>query len=308
MGQARAAYGTDFGRNFGLENVPAIVNKALRKAPIVVTEVGASDPSPRYTDVMPQEDSYLFGLQLCDYPKHEYWEEGRQVDVHDVRAGQTTIYDLKRNPVARIDKPYHAIFFYIPRSALNAIADDAGAPRIDQLSYCPGAGVSDQTILSLGQSLHAALAAPQCASQLFVDHVTLAVGTHVAQAFGRMHPARQLPRGCLAPWQVRRAKELMSANLAGNLALSDIAKECGLSVSHFARAFRVSAGMAPYQWLLRRRVEHAKQLVVESRLSLAEVALASGFADQSHLTRVFSRIAGCSPGALRRCASSRPES
>ena len=301
MSQTRAAYGRDFGRNFGLENVPAIITRTLRKAPIAVTEVGSNNPLPQHTDAMPREDAYLIGLQLRDFPRHEYWEEGRQVDIHDLRAGQTTFYDLKRDPVALIDKPYHGVFFYIPRSAFNAIADDAGAPRIDELAYRPGAGVADQTILSLGQSLLAALAAPECASPLFVDHVTLAVGTHVAQCYGRMIPVRRLPRGGLAPWQLRRARELLSANLGGAIALRDIAQECGLSVSHFSRAFRVSAGMAPHQWLLQRRVDHARNLLPDLRMSLSDVALASGFADQSHFTRVFSRLAGCSPGNWRRC-------
>jgi AraC-like DNA-binding protein len=307
MSEARAAYGRDFGRNFGLENVPAIVTRALRKAPIAVTEVGSDSPQARHTGALPREDAYLVGLQLRDFPRHEYWEEGRQVEVHDLRAGQTTFYDLKRDPVALIDKPYHCVFFYIPRSAFNAIADDAGAPRIGELTYRPGAGVFDQTLLSLGQSLLAALAAPQCVSQLFVDHVTFAVGTHVAQSYGRMMPVRQLPRGGLAPWQVRRAKELLTANLQGALALRDIARECGLSVSHFARAFRVSVGMAPHQWLLRRRVDHATNLLPDPRLSLSDVALACGFADQSHFTRVFSRVTGCSPGSWRRCIGSRAQ-
>jgi len=304
MSEVHAAYGRDFGRTFGLENVPAMVTRALRKAPIAVTEVGSDNPPPCHTGVLPREDAYLIGLQLRDFPRHEYWEEGRQVKVHDLRAGQSTFYDLMRDPVALIDKPYHGVFFYIPRSAFNAIADDAGAPRIGELTYQPGAGVSDQTILNLGQSLLAALAAPQCASQLFVDHVTLAVGTHVAQCYGRMMPLRQLPRGGLAPWQVRRAQESLTANLDGAVALRDIAKECGLSVSHFSRAFRVSVGMAPHQWLLRRRVDHAMNLLPDSRLSLSDVALACGFADQSHFTRVFSRMTGHGPGAWRRCIGS----
>jgi AraC family transcriptional regulator len=107
MSEARAAYGMDFGRNFGLENVPAIITRALRKAPIAVTEVGSDRPQARHTGALPREDAYLLGLQLRDFPRHEYWEEGRQVEVHDLRAGETTFYDLKRDPVALIDKPCH---------------------------------------------------------------------------------------------------------------------------------------------------------------------------------------------------------
>ena len=109
-----------------------------------------------------------------------------------------------------------------------------------------------------------------------------------------------LPRGGLAPWQQRRAKELMSANLNEELPLSRLASECGLSVRLFARAFRASTGMPPHRWLLRRRVERAKELLGTRVLSLADVAMFCGFADQSHFTRVFTAIAGVSPGAWRR--------
>ena len=59
----------------------------------------------------------------------EYWEDGRQAPVCDLRAGETCIHDLKRDPVALLDKPYHALFFYLPRATLNAIADDVPVPR-----------------------------------------------------------------------------------------------------------------------------------------------------------------------------------
>jgi AraC family transcriptional regulator len=107
-------------------------------------------------------------------------------------------------------------------------------------------------------------------------------------------------RGGLAPWQVRRAKEILCANLDGRVPLQEVARECRLSVSHFSRAFRRSMGAAPHNWLLTRRVEAAKEKLRDDRLSLLDVALVCGFADQSHLTRVFTRIVGVSPGAWRR--------
>jgi AraC family transcriptional regulator len=79
-----------------------------------------------------------------------------------------------------------------------------------------------------------------------------------------------------------------------------VARECRLSVSQFSRAFRRTMGVAPHKWLLTRRVEVAKDRLRDNLLSLPDVALACGFADQSHLTRVFTRIVGLSPGAWRR--------
>ena len=97
----------------------------------------------------------------------------------------------------------------------------------------------------------------------------------------------------------RRAKELMSANLNEDLSLSRLAIECGLSTRHFARAFRLSTGMPPHRWLVRLRVERAKELLQTRALALIDVAMFSGFADQSHLTRVFKAVVGVTPGAWR---------
>ena len=110
---------------------------------------------------------------------------------------------------------------------------------------------------------------------------------HVAQTYGGMRPVSRPARGGLAPWQERRAKEILSANLDGSVPLKEVARECRLSVSHFSRAFRRTMGVAPHNWLLTRRIEVAKEKLRDTGLSLSDVALACGFADQSHLTRVF---------------------
>jgi AraC-like DNA-binding protein len=107
-------------------------------------------------------------------------------------------------------------------------------------------------------------------------------------------------RGGLAPWQLRRAEALMSQNLSVQVPLERVADECGLSVRHMARAFRQSTGVPPHRWLLDRRVERAKELLPDSKLSLSDVALACGFGDQSHFTRTFTAAVRLSPGLWRR--------
>jgi len=103
-----------------------------------------------------------------------------------------------------------------------------------------------------------------------------------------------------ASWQERRAKEVIEANLDGEAPLAELARECGLSASHFSRAFRQTTGTSPHRWLLHRRVENAKRLLLERQSSLSEVALTCGFVDQSHFTRVFTKFSGAGPGAWRR--------
>jgi transcriptional regulator GlxA family with amidase domain len=126
----------------------------------------------------------------------------------------------------------------------------------------------------------------------------------LAQAYGHESMPVRSERGGLAPWQLKRAKHIMSENLDSAIQVDELAEACRLSVSHFARAFKVTTGQSPHRWLLGYRVERAKRLLLESKLPLTNVALACGFADQSHFARVFSRIAGAAPGAWRRAVRS----
>lgn len=98
---------------------------------------------------------------------------------------------------------------------------------------------------------------------------------------------------------------MIRESLDGNIHLSDMAHECGLSVSHFTRAFGKSFGMSPYRWLLERRMDRAKALLVTSDLSIVDVGVQAGFSDQAAFTRAFGRIVGDSPGRWRRAVNSR---
>jgi transcriptional regulator GlxA family with amidase domain len=141
------------------------------------------------------------------------------------------------------------------------------------------------------------MATPEQAHPLFLDHVALALSVHIASVYGGMESKHY--RGGLAPAQQRRVEELIAANLREDVSLSRLADECGLSVRHFSRAFKQSTGMTPHQRLLHHRVARAKSLLSSEKLSMTEVALSCGFADQSHLTRVFKKIVGCTPGEWR---------
>jgi transcriptional regulator GlxA family with amidase domain len=130
--------------------------------------------------------------------------------------------------------------------------------------------------------------------------VALAFHAHAMHVYGGIPTGPGSVRSGLAPWQLRRTYNFIEAHLDGDPSISDLAKECGLSASHFARAFRQSCGVSPHRWLLRRRVERAKRLLLEGEQGLAQIALACGFVDQSHLTRVFARSEGHTPAKWRR--------
>jgi AraC family transcriptional regulator len=115
---------------------------------------------------------------------------------------------------------------------------------------------------------------------------------------GGLEMQRPIVVGGLTPLQLRRVQHNVDARLDQDISLAQLAGDCGLSTSHFARAFARSTGVPPHRWLTQRRVERAKGLM-RTDASLAEIALMCGFSDQSHLTRVFAQVVGITPGRWR---------
>lgn len=104
----------------------------------------------------------------------------------------------------------------------------------------------------------------------------------------------------LAPWQVTRVLRFIDTHISEKIGPKTFANLTRLSTSHFARAFHATVGEAPYAYLIRQRVERAKEIMLETDFPLAQIALDCGLADQAHMTRLFSRIVGMSPAAWRR--------
>ena len=298
--ETSAFSGQRLARPFGLEEMPSIVSRSVRGAQVAVSELRVNQPHGNLTDPLPRDEAFMFCLNLSEVRLNSYWEEGRHVGNYRLQPGQTAISDLRCEPQGIIDHPRHMLLMYLPRATLNALVDDAGAPQVDELHFEAGAGTADETINHLGLSLLPALSAPEQVSRLYMDHVALALTAHVAQTYGGVQILSPPVQGGLANWQERRAKEMLAGDLSGGIPLHEIAAECGLSASHFSRAFRRSTGLAPHAWLIRTRVEAAQAMLRARDAPLSEIALACGFTDQSHFTRVFTRRIGLSPGAWRR--------
>lgn len=110
----------------------------------------------------------------------------------------------------------------------------------------------------------------------------------------------KIARGGLSRWQQKRAIELMARLDQDAPSVSALAAACRLSSSYFIKAFKRTFGVTPRRWRLRLRIEQAKSLLASNDLTIAEIALVCGFADQSHLTRVFGQIVGVPPARWRR--------
>jgi AraC family transcriptional regulator len=301
---SRRPYGDELAENFGAEGGPYVVTRSLPHAELAVTEIDVVRPFGRTSTPLPRQDAYMIVYHLQDLAGMEYWEDGRGIGPGNVRAGGATIHDLRREPVVLVDRPLHTVQWFVPRATLNILAEEANAPYIEDLRHEPAVGVFDEVIGHMNMALLPALRAREQVNRLFVDYLTTTFAAHLAQAYGGLRGAQHRFKGVLAPWQERQAKEMLLADLSGATSLATIAAACGLSVDHFARAFRKSTGLPPHAWLNRARVERAMTLIRERRQSLSEIALACGFVDQSHFTRVFVRRVGVAPGAWRRSVSS----
>jgi AraC family transcriptional regulator len=88
----------------------------------------------------------------------------------------------------------------LPFATLDALADQASVPRINELRYVPGIGIFDNTIKHIGLSLLPALRTPENVSRLFTDHVALALAVHTAQTYGGMQTISKPLKGGLSPW------------------------------------------------------------------------------------------------------------
>jgi len=296
---ARGAYGEQLGRSFNLETPPTL-SSPTRFGPLVVTELRSDEPGFGFTAPMATESAYLLGLQLRGIAHHELWVDGRSVPVKPISPGTTHLYDLECNPICFTDQPFHDLFFYLPREALTELGEDSGTPGVRDLRWEKGAFLDDTVVRHIGYALLPALHAQQHTNQIFVDHMLVALRTHLVATYGGLRAARVAPAcGGLAPWQERRAKELMRTRLADGVPLIELARECDLSPSTFVRAFKRSTGMSPHQWLLMRRVDRAIELMSDRSRSLVDIALSCGFADQSHFTRVFTARTGVGPGVYR---------
>jgi len=111
---------------------------------------------------------------------------------------------------------------------------------------------------------------------------------------------RDVSAGYFPPRAVRRSIEYIHANLADEIRLADIAGAVGMSMFHLSRTFRASTGVMLHRYLNRARVERVKALLLDSDQSLATIADATGFSDQSHMSKNFKRFTGTTPGLFRR--------
>jgi AraC family transcriptional regulator len=229
---------------------------------------------------------------------YRLWIDGKIVPTGRIAAFCSNVIDLAAEPATWADRGFEHVHFHVRRRAIDDTASDLGYERIG--AFRLSVAEDDIVLAQITRSVLPQLGRPSQPAPLALDHLELVIGAHLVQRYGATRQRRSVVGKGLANWQRERSRELLRENLDGSVRLAELARECGLSVSHFARSFKASFGVTCHQWLTERRIERAKELLVLTNIPLYDVARESGFSDQAALTRTFHRLVGETPGRWRR--------
>lgn len=241
----------------------------------------------------------LVGVSMRNGHRRKILHE-HHASSHDFGEHSIYVRNFADRYRADLSGAFDFVLLEIPRSSLEDAVADTASSRIDGLRCATGH--LDPVLAHLVQALLPSLERPREACKLFVDQLGATIATHLV----RQYSGVRLPSTAKSPLSKShedRAKAMLRSNIDGDISIGDVALACGLSRSHFTRAFKETTGLTPHQWLLDQRVAKARELLSRSRISLVEVAALCGFADQSHLTRLFTKVVGASPGKWRRESS-----
>jgi AraC family transcriptional regulator len=167
------------------------------------------------------------------------------------------------------------------------------------LSLIGRSAFQDGLISQIAMALFEEAKNPSPIGKLYAQSAAQMLSSHLLRHYASSKLTIKALQHGLSRRQVKQIKDYIEAHLSENLSLEDLARQLDFSPYHFMRLFRQAIGQSPYQFILGRRVEHAKILLQKTELPLAQVALESGFAHQSHLSRVFKQHLGLTPKSFR---------
>jgi AraC family transcriptional regulator len=157
----------------------------------------------------------------------------------------------------------------------------------------------DPLIYQIAVALKASLTSNSTGSYSYAESMATALAAHLVQNYSvRKQKSSECCKG-LPSSKLLKINQFISNHLAEDVLIGSMAREIGMSKYHFARLFKESTGMSPYQYLIKCRIEYAKILLRDKTARISEVALTVGFSDQSQFTRHFKRLVGVTPQEIR---------
>jgi AraC family transcriptional regulator len=292
-------FGRRLGEYFGGEAAELLEMNWHGNPAVVVTRLTCSRPDRLGGGLISPEPALSIFHQLADAECTPVGPDARPSFHGLPGAGEVHVMDLRQDTKCELTGPVDLLHYYVPCQALVDAAREYTRSPVQTLSF--ECARPDPVLPMLSALLlRAAVREERAERGLFVEQLTFSVLAYFAERYGGLRAHDCVVKNGLAPWQERRSKEMMRASIGSDLSIAAVAAACRLTPNHFGRCFKRSTGDTPYQYLTRLRLEEAKRLMLTAQHTLAEIALACGFGDQSHFTRIFSRNVGMSPAAWRR--------
>jgi AraC family transcriptional regulator len=168
-----------------------------------------------------------------------------------------------------------------------------------EVELIPQLAIDDPVIQQLALALKLEIQTGCLSGRLYGELLGTALAARLVQNYAVSKPFEFKASG-LSRSQLQRVIDYMQANLTQDLSILDLATLTSMSESHFSRSFKRSVGIAPYRYLMQQRVERAKQLLAQRSITISTIALDCGFANQTHLTKVFRQMTGMTPKAYQK--------
>lgn len=242
--------------------------------------------------------NYLFAVHL-EAPVEWEIEDGDGYRACSARTGQISFFPAGSVFALRARRGGRLLVVSLrPRLVLGRALTTAtdGSPR-----FVPQRGIDDPFARTLCEGIRGQVESTDPRAGDYVEAMAQALAAHALRFYSASgsDDGPEESAGGLTGHQLRRAVECIRGRLAEDLAMSEVAAAAGLSPFHFAREFRRSTGMSPHQYLLRARLERARELLEATTGRIGDIAVQTGFCDPSHLSAHFRRWLGVSPRTFR---------
>jgi AraC-like DNA-binding protein len=281
------------------EKVRSVSSRSER--PLFFARYRHNKPNLGLLEQTPLADQVIVSVELRPFRPINVFCDGQHKRKPATEPGSLALYDMRRSWCADIRDPFDTLQVFLPINCFRDFATERRGNFLD-FRYDIQEPQYDTVLLHLMQAMLPTLERPNEVSALYLDSMFLAVRDHIAEAYGGFTTSATSNRLGLTARQLRDALEYIEANLSQEVSLSDVADACATSVSSLTRGFKTALGISPHRWVLNRRIALAQRLIYERATPLSEIAISCGFADQSHLTRVFVRNVGSPPTVWRRHA------
>lgn len=222
-------------------------------------------------------------------------KEGKAVATQRILPGQIRIRPAFVPYTCRTLEPSEFLSVSLEPNFLQSARSEDGAARDLELTFL--SGIEDQFVEGVCMALFREVQQGGRSGKLYSESLATSLAVHLLSHYSRK-PPEVTARGGLSQRSVRKALEYIHDHLGENISLRAIASAAGLSQFHFARQFKQKMGCSPYQFVLQKRIERAKELLLRGDLSITAIASELGFSDQSHLTLHFKRLTGSTPRAF----------